>query len=85
MGQQDLAAEFFIVLLRGGEECSHLFALDVTIFLAVWVLEDFEETFTLVVIGLGLVSQLNEGINMRGSGCMHVMKSTLWHLGKYVV
>lgn len=78
--QQDLGSEFIVVLLVISEEFPHLFTLDITIFLAGGVLEDFEETFTLVVIGLGLVSQLNEDINVRSSCRVHVMESALRHL-----
>ena len=59
-------------------EVPHLDAGDVAIFVPhVW--EHLEQAFSLIVMGLLLVGELDVGVDMRGGCRVNVVKSTLRH------
>ena len=82
MGQQDLLSELIIVgiAVAAFKELSHLLALDEAIFLHCRVDEHLEQSLSLVVVCLWLVSELNVSVNMGCRCCVHVVKATLWHV-----
>lgn len=78
--QQDLVAENFVVFLRILIECSKLNALNKSILFAFRLLEDLEEALTFIIVGLWLVSELDEDIDMGCCRRVNVVQATLWHL-----
>ena len=78
--QENLAAQDVIVLFRILVERAHLDALDKAILFVVWILENFKQALTLIVVSLGLVGKLNEDVNMGRCSCMHMMQASLGHV-----
>ena len=83
--QENLAAQDIIVLFRILVERAHLDALDKAILFVVWILENFKQALTLIVVSLGLVGKLNEDVNMGRCSCMHMMQASLGHVRKNFV
>ena len=83
--EEDLPLENLIVLFGILVERTHLGTLDESVLLVRGILEHLEETLTLIVISLWLVSQLDEDVDVRCSCRVHVVETTFGHLGKHIV